>query len=63
MLTEEQRKQIGPEYCAEGLKKIAIRLGFRMEQEEYAAITGAISLLLDEPIEVWLFGERKENDR
>ena len=57
-MTAEQRKAIDPEYCAKGLQKAICRLGFLMENKELAAMYGAISILLDKPMEEWLFGQK-----
>jgi len=59
-VTEAERKAINPEYCAKGIQKALRRLGFRMEDDELAAMYGAVSLLLDKPVEEWLFGHKEE---
>ena len=56
-MTEEERKKIDPAYCAKGLRQIMNRVGGTLTQYEFACLCGAISLLLDESMDKWLFME------
>lgn len=57
MLTTEHRKAIDPDFCSQGLQSILRRFGMQMENDELASIYGAISLLVDKPVEEWVFRE------
>ena len=46
-MTEEERNEIDPEFCAEGLRYIAQRLYLILSYEEKCAMVGAICLIRD----------------
>ena len=53
-MTKEERKEIDPELCAEGLHKFLERYGNQLEYKELAIFYGAISLLYDCHANQWL---------
>lgn len=52
-MTEQERKDIDPVFCAAGLQQILMRKSYDFDYEETACLVGAISLLLDKPYNVW----------
>ena len=46
-MTEEERRDIGLEFCAKGLRYTLHRFNYFLSYEEKAAIVGAICLLRD----------------
>lgn len=46
-MTEQERNEINPELCAEGLRYILHNYNFQLDFAEKAALVGAIMLLRD----------------
>lgn len=46
-MTDEEREEIDPELCAEGLRYILQHKGYGFDYAEVAVVVGAIALLRD----------------
>lgn len=61
-MTEEERKEIDPNLCAEGLHRILKNKSYLFSWKETAILYGAISLLYDCHYEEWLNKPTEEYD-
>ena len=53
-MTDKERNEINPEYCAKQLKSIMYKMSNKMSTDELSGIIGAISLLTDKKAEEWM---------